>query len=303
MPLDRLEAMSTLLAVVEAGSLSGASRRLRTPLATVSRRIIDLERHLKTQLLNRSTRRLTLTDAGESYLQACRRILEEVEEAERVAAGEYRAPRGELTITAPSVFGRRHVIPVSAGFLKIYPEIALRLRLTDDVVSLLEEHIDVGIRIGTLVHGSLIARRIGSIRQVVCASPEYLQIHGRPETPADLSRHDCIFFTSSAPTAHWDFPIGGSMTPAPVKSRLRVDSPAAVLDAGLAGAGIIRLFSHQVAEAVGDGKLKLLLETFEPPPIPVNIVYLGGGLLPLKARAFLDFAVPNLKARLEADLS
>ena len=301
--MDRLEAMSTLLAVVEAGSLSGASRRLRTPLATVSRRIIDLERHLKTQLLNRSTRRLTLTDAGEGYLQACRRILEDVEEAERVASGEYRAPKGELTITVSPVFGRRHVIPASAAFLKVYPEIALQLRLTEDVINLLEEHIDLGIRIGPLVHGSLVARRIGSIRHVVCASPEYLQIHGHPETPADLSSHDCIFSTSLAPGAHWNFPIGDSMTTAPVKSRLRVDTAEAVLDAGLAGAGIVRLFSYQIAEAVKEGRLKLLLETFEPPPLPVNIFYVGGGLLPSKARAFIDFAVPVLKERLDADLS
>ena len=300
--MDRLEAMSTLLAVVEAGSLSEASRRLRTPLATVSRRIIDLERHLKAQLLNRSARRLTLTDAGEGYLEACRRILEDVEEAERVASGEYRAPKGELTVTAPSFFGRRHVIPVSAAFLKLYPEIALRLRLTDDVVNLLEEHIDLGIRIGALAQGSLVARRIGSIRHVVCASPEYLQIHGHPQTPADLSSHDCIF-RRLGPTTHWDFPIWGSMTPAPVKSRLRVDSADAVIDAGLAGAGVVRLFSYHIAEAVKDGKLMLLLETFEPPPLPVFIVYVGGGLLPSKARAFIDFAVPTVKERLEADLS
>src|SRR5690348_8291985 len=146
--MDRLEAMTTLLAVVDAGSLSAASRKLRTPLATISRRISDLEAHLKTRLLNRSSRRLTLTDAGEAYIQACRRILDQIEEAEHVAAGEYRSPRGELAVTASLLLGRRHVVPVAASFLDAYPDVRLRLRLTDRVINLQEEHVDVGIRIG-----------------------------------------------------------------------------------------------------------------------------------------------------------
>jgi DNA-binding transcriptional LysR family regulator len=301
--MDRIEAMTTLLTVVEAGSLSAASRKLRVPLTTVSRRISDLETHLKTQLLNRTSRRVTLTDSAETYIQACRRILDDVDEAERVVSGEYRAPQGELTVTASMVLGRVHVVPVAAAFLKAYPDILLRLRLSDRIVSLQEEHIDLGIRIGALPDSGIVARRIGSIRRVVCASPDYLKSRGRPETPHDLAAHDCICFTGFMRAETWDFSIGGSHTLVPVHSRLQIDAAESVVEAALAGTGIARLFSYHVAEAVKHGRLSLLLEEFEPPPLPVNLVYLGGGLLPLKVRAFLDFAAPRLKARLAGDLT
>jgi DNA-binding transcriptional LysR family regulator len=301
--VDRIEAMSTLLAVVEAGSLSAASRKLGVPLTTVSRRVSELEAHLKTQLLNRTSRRLTLTDAAESYIQACRRILDGIDEAERVVSGEYRAPKGELTVTASMALGRVHVVPVAAAFLKAYPDILLRLRLSDRVVSLQEEHVDLGIRIGALPDSGIVARRIGSIRRVVCASPDYLASRSRPETPHDLAAHDCVTFMGFMRPESWDFQIGGSIVPVPIRSRLQVDAAEAVVEAALAGTGIIRLFSYHVAAAVRAGRLSLLLQEFEPPQLPVNIVYLGGGLLPLKVRAFLDFAAPRLKARLAGDLA
>jgi DNA-binding transcriptional LysR family regulator len=300
--MDRIEAMTTLLAVVEAGSLSAASRKLRVPLTTVSRRISELEAHLKTQLLNRTSRRVTLTDAAESYVQACRRILDEVDEAERVVSGEYRAPQGELTVTASMVLGRVHVVPVAAAFLKAYPDILLRLRLSDRIVSLQEEHVDIGIRIGALPDSGIVARRIGTIRQVVCASPAYLSSRDQPETPQDVAAHDCVTFTGFTHAETWNFQTGSSATPVPIRARLQVDAAEAVVEAALAGTGIIRLFSYHVAEAVKAGRLSVLLEEFEPAPLPVNLVYLGGGLLPLKVRAFLDFAAPRLKARLAADL-
>jgi DNA-binding transcriptional LysR family regulator len=301
--MDRIEAMSTLLAVVEAGSLSAASRKLRVPLTSVSRRISELEAHLKTQLLNRTSRRVTLTDAAQSYIQACRRILDELDEAERVAAGEYRAPQGELTVTASLVLGRVHVMPVVAAFLKAYPDILLRLRLSDRVVSLQEEHVDLGIRTGPLPDSGIVARRIGSVRRILCASPDYLLSRGRPETPQDITAHDCVTFTGFTHAESWEFQTGGSPASVPIRSRLQVDAAEAVVEAALAGAGIARLFSFHVAQAVKEGRLSLLLQQFEPPPLPVNLVYLGGGLLPLKVRAFLDFAAPRLKARLERDLS
>jgi DNA-binding transcriptional LysR family regulator len=246
---------------------------------------------------------VTLTDAAQSYIQACRRILDELDEAERVASCEYRAPQGELTVTASLVLGRVHVMPVAAAFLKAYPDILLRLRLSDRVVSLQEEHVDLGIRTGPLPDSGIVARRIGSVRRVVCASPEYLSSRGRPETPQDVSAHDCVTFTGFTHAESWEFQIGGSPASVPIRSRLQVDAAEAVVEAVLAGAGIARLFSFHVAQAVKDGRLSLLLEEFEPPPLPVNIVYLGGGLLPLKVRAFLDFAAPRLKARLERDLA
>jgi DNA-binding transcriptional LysR family regulator len=301
--MDRIEAMTTLLAVVEAGSLSAASRKLRVPLTTVSRRISDLEAHLKTQLLNRTSRRVTLTDAAETYIRSCRRILDDVDEAERAVSGEYRAPQGELTVTASMALGRLHVVPVAAAFLKAYPDILLRLRLSDRVISLQEEHVDLGIRIGPLPDSGIVARRIGSVRRVVCASPDYLLSRGRPETPQDLASHDVVSFTGFVHAEAWDFQTGGTTASVPVRSRLQVDAAEAVVEAALAGTGIIRLFSYHVAQPVKDGRLSLLLEAFETPSLPVNIVYLGGGLLPLKVRAFLDFAAPRLKARLERDLA
>ena len=301
--MDRLEAMSTLLAVVEAGSLSAASRRLGTPLATVSRRISELEAHLKTRLLQRSSRRITLTDAAEAYVQACRRILDQLDEAEHVVAGEYQSPKGELTVTASMVLGRRHVVPIAAAFIAAYPEVRVHLRLSDRVVNLHEEHVDLGIRIGALPDSSLIARRIGEIRQVTCASPGYLAARGAPMTPHDLAAHDSVSFVGFSDPDTWDFPIDGSTVAVPVRSRLVVDAAEAVLDAGIAGAGIIRLFSYHVADVVREGHLATVLEPFEPAPQPVNIVYLGGGLLPLKVRAFIDFAAPLLAARLASDLS
>ncbi len=300
--MDQLEAMSTLLAVVDAGSLSAASRKLRTPLATVSRRISELEANLKTRLLNRSSRRMTLTDAGAAYIQACRRILDQVDEAEQIASGEYQSPKGELTVTASMVLGRRHVVPVAAAFLGAYPEVLLRLRLSDRVLDLHNEHIDLGIRIGALPDSSLVARQIGSVRQVVCASPDYLAGRFRPETPPDLAAHDCVSFTGFINNDAWNFPVNGSILPVTVRSRLTVDAAEAVLDAAVAGAGIIRLYSYHVADAVKAGRLTVLLEAFEPPPLPVSIIYLGGGLVPLKVRAFIDFAAPLLKARLARDL-
>jgi DNA-binding transcriptional LysR family regulator len=301
--MDRIEAMSTLLAVVEAGSLSAASRKLRVPLTSVSRRISELEAHLKTQLLNRTSRRVTLTDAAQSYIQACRRILDELDEAERIVSGEYRAPQGELTVTASLVLGRVHVMPVAAAFLKAYPDILLRLRLSDRVVSLQEEHVDLGIRTGPLPDSGIVARRIGSVRRILCASPDYLASRGRPETPQDIMAHDCVTFTGFTHAESWEFQTGGSPASVPIRSRLQVDAAEAVVEAALAGAGIARLFSFHVAQAVKDGRLSLLLEQFEPPQLPVNIVYPGSALLPLKVRAFLDFAAPRLKARLERDLA
>jgi len=300
--MDRLEAMTTLLAVVDAGSLSAASRKLGTPLATVSRRVSELEAHLNTRLLNRSSRSLTLTDSGEVYIQACRRILDQLDEAEHIASGEYRAPKGELTVTASMVLGRRHVVPVAAAFLETHPEVLVRLRLTDRVINLQEEHVDLAIRIGALPDSNMIARQIGSVRLVVCASPAYLASRGRPETPRDLAGHDCVCFGGFAHTDTWLFPIGGMTVPVPVHSRLVVDAAEAVLDAGIAGAGIIRLFSYQIGDAVKAGALTTLLQGFEPPPLPVSIVYLDGARQPLKTRAFIDFAVPELKVRLAADL-
>ncbi|WP_054313755.1 LysR family transcriptional regulator [Mesorhizobium sp. 1M-11] len=296
--MDRLGSMSLFVTVAEAGSLSAAGRGLGMPLATVSRRLSDLEKHLGTRLLNRSTRRLELTEAGRSYLASCRRILEDVEEAEQAAAGEYSQARGELVVTAPIVFGRLHVLPVVVDFLAAYPEVDVRLTQSDTLRRLVEEHIDLAVRIGRLPDSSMVAVRVGSIRRVACASPAYLEAHGVPGTPQELSAHHCVTVERLALPAAWTFTEGQREIAVPVRSRLTINTAEAAIDAAAAGVGVARVLSYQVADAVRSGVLKLILEDFEPEPWPVSLVHAGRGLLPLKLRAFLDFGAPRLKARL-----
>jgi DNA-binding transcriptional LysR family regulator len=296
--MDRLEAMSVLLTAVETGSLSAASRALGAPLTTVSRKVSDLEKHLKTQLLNRSGRRLTLTDAGRSYVAACRRILEDVREAERTAAGEYSAPQGDLIVTAPIVFGRLHVLPVVVEFLKVYPDIDIRLVLADRLFNLIEDRVDLAIRIGPLPDSSLKASRVGSIRHVVCGSPVYFGRRGKPKSPFELSNHDCVTFQGLSSPDTWTFRIKKTEKPIAIHSRLVVNTAEAAIDAAIAGVGMTRVLSYQIAQALMSGALDVALQAFEPAPWPVNLVYGGGQVLPLKLRAFLDFAAPRLKARL-----
>lgn len=297
--MNRLEAMSTLLAAVDAGSLSAASRKLGVPLATVSRRVSDLEAALGTKLLVRTSRRIDTTDAGRSYVAACREILAAVDQAERTAAGEYAAPRGEIVVTAPIVFGRLHVLPVIVGFLDTYPEIDVRLVLTDRVTNFIEDHVDVALRIGKLPDSSLIATRVGNVRRVVCASPDYLKRHRPPlKHPSDLQGHACITFEGLMSPAAWKFPKGKGEMSVAIRSRLIVNTAEAAIDAAIAELGVTRILSYQIADALRARTLKIVLGDFEPEPSPVSLVYPGQGLLPLKTRAFIDFATERLRFKL-----
>ncbi len=298
--MDRLDSMSILVAAVDAGSLSAAARKLGTPLATVSRKVSDLEAHLKTRLLTRSNRQLALTDAGRAYIAACRRILEDVGEAERAATGEYSAPKGHLTLSAPIVFGRLHVLPVVTKFLEAYPEIDIRLMLADRTMNLVEEHVDAAIRIGTLADSSMTAIKVGEIRRVVCASPGYFGKRGRPRTPADLVAHDCVTFEGLQAPEQWLFGAGKAQQAVGIHSRLAVNTAEAAIDAAVSGLGITRVFSYQVAAALEAGTMALALADFEPAPVPVSLIHAGDRLLPLKLRAFLDFAAPRLRAAVPA---
>lgn len=292
--MDRLDAMTVLLAAVEDGSLSAASRRLGSPLATVSRKVAELEAHLNTQLVIRSSRRLSLTDAGRAYVASARQILEQVDEAERAAAGEYAAPRGDLAISAPVLFGRIHLTPIAATFLGAHPDIDLRLLLLDRPVNLLEEHIDLALRIGALADSSLIATRLGAVRRVVVASPDYLARAGEPLTPQDLADHACITFEGASAARSWRF----GEDDVAVRSRLSVNQAEATIEAAIAGLGVTRALSYQAVQAIRDGRLKLLLQAYEPAPWPVSLIYPGQGRLALKVRAFLDWAAPRLRERL-----
>src|SRR5215472_5126197 len=244
--MDRLEGMSIVLAVAEAGSLSAAARRLNTPVATASRKITELEEHLRAKLFDRTARKLTLTDSGLSYVAALKRILADLSEADRAAAGEYMKPTGELIVTAPVGLGRLHLIPILAEFLRAYPDIVIRLVLADRILGLPEDHIDVALRTGELPDSRLIALRLGTIRRVVCASPAYLEARGTPRTPDDLAGHDFIVYEGFLGPDVWKFVRDGAEVAITVQPRLVVSNLEAAYDAARAGIGLTRAFSHFV---------------------------------------------------------
>jgi DNA-binding transcriptional LysR family regulator len=297
--MDRFGSMSAFVAVVDEGGFSAASRKLGMPLATISRKVSELEELLRVSLFNRSTRKVTLTDSGQQFFETARRLLDELEEAERAASGEYKAPRGELVITAPIVFGRLHLTPIVVEFLKAYPEVSVRLLLSDQITDLLDEHIDLAVRISALPDSSLVAVRVGTIRTVVCASPTYLAKYGTPRHPSDLAAHDCVTRAELSRPNAWLFRIGRSIKHFPVRRRLMVTTAEAAIDAAIADAGLTRVLCYQIVEAERDGDLVKVLCDYEPEPVPVSLVYPGSRLIPLKLRSFIDFAAPRLKQRLQ----
>lgn len=247
-----------------------------------------------------TTRKLTLTDAGVAYVAAARRILDEVEEAEREAAGEFTMPKGELVVTAPVFFGRLHVLPVVIDFLALYPEIDLRLILADRNVDLVSDHVDMAVRIGKLPDSSMVATQVGAMRTVTCASPAFLAGHGMPRQPDDLLKYPCVAAITPTPVPSWRFrmPRSQAMRDVPIRSRLAVTTPEAAAQAAIQGVGITRLLQYQVADAVRDGALRIVLESYEPEPAPVHLLHVSRGQMPLKLRSFIDFAVPRLREAL-----
>lgn len=296
--MDRLEAMSVIVAVAEEGTFSAASRRLGMSVATVSRKVAELEGSLKAELFQRSSRRMTLTEAGKDYVEACKGIIEQIDDAERQVSGEYRSPKGDLAVTTPWGLGHTHLLPLAVEFLNAFPEIDLRLLLTDRVVDSVEESIDVSIRIGALPESNMIAARIGSIRLVVCASPAYLAARGHPQTPDEIGDHDCIAINPLASPNAWKFRTGKRECLVPIRSRLCVNTSEAAVIAAISGAGLTRVMSYKMDTAKRAGTLQLVLEAFEPEPLPVHILYSPRKPAPLKLRAFLDWMAPRLKARL-----
>lgn len=297
--MDRLSAMALLVKVTELGSMSAAVRALNMPLTTVSRHIAELESTLGVRLLLRTTRKLTLTDAGIDYVAAARRILEEVDLAERQAAGEYQQPKGELTIAAPTMFGRQHVLPVVTAFLARYPQIRVRLLLSDRNADLLDEHIDLAVRIGPLPDSGMVATRLGEMRIVTCAHPTLLEKHGHPQRPRELSTLPAIRIESPMPYRGWRFKAAMAEDRHVVlQPVLCVTTPESAADAARLGAGVARLLHYQAIAGLACGELTLILEAMEPEPAPVHLLYTARGLAPLKLRKFLDFATPMLRQAL-----
>jgi DNA-binding transcriptional LysR family regulator len=241
---------------------------------------------------------MTLTDAGRSYLEACKRITEQVDEAERVVSGEYRTPKGELAVTAAWGLGHTHLLPLGVEFLETYPDISLRLVLSDRIVNMVDENIDIAIRLGSLPDSSMIATRIGAMRVVVCGSPSYLKVRGRPKQLSELSKHDCITIDDHAVPSIWRFVRGNRAMVAPIRSRLCVNTSEAAVLAAIDGAGLARVMSYKMDAAKRAEKLAIVLEEFEPGPLPVHIVYAPRKPVPLKLRAFLDWMTPRLRDRL-----
>jgi DNA-binding transcriptional LysR family regulator len=296
--VDRLDAMRVFAAVADAGSLSSASRALGIPVPTVSRKLAALEAHLGARLLSRTTRRMALTEAGRRYLDACRRVIAEIEAADQILSGDEGKLHGSLAVTAPVVFGRLHVLPVVAEFLRAHRRVDVRLTLADRILEMIDEGIDVAIRIGALPDSSLIAVRVGSIRRITCASPDYLRERGRPARPEDLSAHECITFTALASPERWSYPTRRGMRSVAVQSRLAVTTAEAAIDAAAAGLGVTRVLSYQAAAAIAAGRLETILERFEPPAAPVRVLH-GDGRSPRpKVREFVALAAERLRATL-----
>jgi DNA-binding transcriptional LysR family regulator len=298
--MDRFECMTILIQVIEQGSFSAASRKLGMPLATVSRKVSELERHLGTKLLLRTTRRVALTDAGTAFVASARQILESLHEIERVAAGEFRAPRGQLVITAPVLFGRLHILPIVADFLAQYQEINVSLLFSDRTLHLIDDHVDMAVRIGELPDSRLVATKVGTMRTVVCASPELLTKYKIPRTPGDLGKFPIVNFGAVSPRSTWSF--RGSkdrvLQELSIRPRLSVSTAEAAVWASVNSVGATRLFHYQCAEAVRNKALKLLLKDYEVQPVSVHLVHAARGELPSKMRVFLDFAADRLRKTL-----
>jgi DNA-binding transcriptional LysR family regulator len=293
--MDRWQAMRIFVRVAEVGRFSEASRQLNMSPPAVTRAVSSLEEIIGTRLLTRTTRAVKLTEAGIRYLDDCKRILADIEEAELNAAGSYARPTGSLTITASTLFGEMYVLPILREYLDQNPTVVGRAMLVDRIVNIVEEGIDVAVRIGHLNSSGLSAARVGTVRRVVCGAPEYLKKHGIPRTPADLSSHTIIAATSAWASLEWRF--GSTQkTSVTVSPRLFCSTNTAAIDAALAGWGITRVLSYQVGPAVVANKLQVVLADYEEEPIPIHVVHPEGRKAPAKVRLFVDLAIKRLRS-------
>jgi DNA-binding transcriptional LysR family regulator len=294
--MDQVHLMNVFVAVGEDGSFAAASRRLDLSPAAVTRAIAGLEEQLGVKLLLRTTRNVRLTEAGRRYLDDVRNILASIAEANETAAGVNSAPKGNLSVTASVLFGRFFVMPCIISFLKEYPEVEVSAYFLDRVVNLVDEGMDVAIRIGHLPDSSLKARRVGQVRRVLCASPEYLARNGVPQHPADLLRHTIIAASGISPRVEWKFGSVDDPVMVRMKPRLTVTSNDAAIDAATSGLGICRLLSYQIANELTDGRLKSVLADYEEAPWPVHVLHRESKFGSSKVRNFIDVLTANLRA-------
>jgi DNA-binding transcriptional LysR family regulator len=294
--MDRFHLMNVFVAVAEEQGFAGGARRLGMSPPAVTRAIAALEDRLGVKLLNRTTRFVRATDAGMRYLESCRRILSEADEADEAVAGVHAAPRGHLAVTAPVLFGNLYVMPGIVDFLNRYPDTTVSALFLDRIVNLLEEGLDVGVRIGALPDSAMRAIPVGFVRRVVCASPRYLKKHGEPREPSDLEGHAVIAASPVSPSAEWRFGTGKQSVTTKVRPRLTVTSNDAAINAAILGFGVTRLMSYQVAAHLAAGRLKRVLAAYEPPPLPIHVLYLEGRQASAKVRGFVDLLASRLRA-------
>ena len=298
--MDRLEAMTVFVAVAEEEGFAAGARRLKMSPPAVTRAVAGLEAHLGVKLLDRTTRIVRATEAGQRYLEDARRILAELRAADESAAGTNAEPRGPLAVTAPVMFGRMYVVPVVAEYLERYPHSEVSLLLVDRVVNLLDEGVDVAVRVGELPDSSMRAHRVGSLRLITCASPAYLRRHGLPKAPQDLAGHSIIATAAGgvgdAGSLQWRFDGPKHARSLRLKPRLTVTTNDAAIEAALLGHGLARVLSYQVASHLAEGRLKVVLAKFEMPPWPIHIVHHHPRQASAKVRAFVDLMLARLRS-------
>jgi DNA-binding transcriptional LysR family regulator len=293
--MDRLRTMSVFVSVAEEAGFAPAARQLNLSPPSVTRAVSELEARLGVRLLHRTTRSVRLTDAGARYLSDCRRILLEIEEADRHAGGIHAAPRGAVSLTASVLFGRMVLAPMVFGLLDSYPEIMISTMFVDRVVHMVDEGIDVGVRIAALPDSSLAAIRVGSVRRVMCASPDYLASRGRPAKPSELAGHDTIDFSSMTQGGQWSFEAPGKDRAFRPRARLQVNSADVAIAAASAGRGITRVLSYMIAPQLAAGTIELVLDDFGPPAVPIHIVHKEPGRTSARVRAVVDFLTQRLR--------
>jgi DNA-binding transcriptional LysR family regulator len=289
--MDRIDAMQAFVAVADLQGFAPAARKLGLAPSGVTRLIAALEDRLGARLLQRTTRSVTLTDAGARYLERVRRILSDVEEAESAAERERTRPSGRLVVSAPVGFGRRHVSPMMSTYLKRYPEVSAELRLSDRIINLVEDGVDMAVRIGHLADSTLVARHLGEMRRLVVASSAYLKRHGEPGTPESIASHQTIQFGASTTSQDWRFVKNGHEIRVNCTPRFLTNSADAAIQYAEQGGGLTRVLAYQAADAIKARRLKVVLAQFEQPPLPIHIVYPTSRLLSAKVRAFIDLAI------------
>ncbi len=294
--MDRIRSIQAFIAVADCQGFASAARRLSMSPPAVTRSVSMLEDHLGARLFIRTTRSVRLTDVGKRFLEDGRRILLELEEAEQAAVGSHSEPKGELSITASALFGRMFVTPILGEFLNSYPKVNARTMYVDRVVNLIDEGLDVGIRIGDLPDSSLTAVSCGSVRQVVFGAPKYIEKYGLPQQPEDLADHALIQSLAVTPSREWGFQVRGARTSVPIKPRVQMNTNDAAIEMALWGWGLSRVISYQISPFIEAGRLQTVLDEFELPPMPIHVVHQEGRMVSGKVRAFVDFMVERLRA-------